>query len=138
MVSDGLALELINGAGAILDACFLLLIGFYLVKEHRRRGLAFSDWLGGLPPSMHFAVAVAACDAGILLRTSSSWVWRRFYAAGPFPSWLLALLILGGVGIVVGMLCKIRSISRPDYGDAPWLIALYALTIFLFLSCLSR
>jgi len=133
-----LVLELLNGASAILDFIFLALLGLYLIKETRRRGIPLRGWIFNLPPSMHFAVAVSICDAGILVRTTTIWLWRAIEGANEFSIPMLGSLTIGGFLIVLGSLCKIRSITRPDYGDAPWLIALYAVIIFVLISLILR
>jgi hypothetical protein len=133
-----LPLELLNGAGMVLEGVFLTLMLIYLWRETHRRGLTWRAWFGGLPPSMHFAVAVIVFDGGVLVRTAAVWVWRRFYGAGDFGAWFLAAIGLATLLIVVGSLCKIRAISRPDYGDGPWLLAVAAVMAFLLGSLYFR
>jgi hypothetical protein len=115
-------LEILNGGAITPELLWMLLLARYLTAESRRRGLYGFDWFS-LPPSMNLVVAIFVCDAGVWIRSTTIWVWRRFDAAGDFNAVQFGLLILGGALIVVGYLCKIRAITYPDYGNKPWLIA---------------
>lgn len=137
-MSDELLLELSNGAGALLDLIFIAILGLYLFREGLRRKLSFSDWLFRLPPNMHFAVAVLVYDTSVMVRSSAIWIWRRFYGAGEFPPAIQLALVLGAYGMVIGMLCKIRSISKPDYGDLPWMASAWLVLLFVAVSLLFR
>lgn len=118
-------LELLNG-GSIIPECFwLILLGLYLSRESRRRGLHSLDWLR-LPPSMNLIVAVFICDLGVFVRSVTAWAWRRFFDAGDFGFFQSALLVAGGGLIAIGFLCKFRAMTEPDLGDGPWLIAVAA------------
>ena len=49
-------LELLNGAGMVVEFFFLSWMMRYLWRETRRRGLGVKEWLRWeLPPSMNFA-----------------------------------------------------------------------------------
>lgn len=111
---------ILRGAAIILDAIFICLLASYLIRETRRRHLRARDWVVMLPPPMHFAVSVIVCDLGVLI-----------YLAG----WDVPAIRLAGVGVILtGALCKIRSISKPDYGDGPWLLSAGAVLIFALLA----
>lgn len=138
-VNPELPLELLNGAGMVLETCFLGLMVLYLLKETKRRGLGVADWIGGrLPPSMNFALAVMVCDSGVWLRSIVVWSWRRFYDGGGFGNYQLAFLALGALAIVVGSLCKIRAITKPDHGNGPWLASAAAVLLFVVVTVLYR
>lgn len=133
-----LPLELLNGAGVVLELCFLSWMAVYLWRETRRRHLGPRNWFFGLPPSMHLAVAIFVFDSGVWLRSSVIWAWRRFFGAGDFNATQLGILGFGGAVIVVGSLCKIRAITKPDYGDGPWLASAGAVALFLGASLIFR
>lgn len=132
-----LPLELLNGAGMIVDGIFIAWGAHYLFREADRRGLALWEWVVETPPHMNLVVAVLVHDAGVWLRSLVIWSWRRFYG-GDFGPWQGALLAAGALLIVVGGLCKIRAVTRPDHGDGPWLACLYVLAIFLAGSLATR
>lgn len=122
---DGSAffLEMLNGGAVTPELFWLVLLARYLAKESNRRGLQPFDWFS-LPPSMDLMLAIFISDAGVWLRSITIWAWRRFGGAGEFNSIEQLLLILGGALIVIGYLCKVRALTRPDHGDGPWLIAM--------------
>jgi hypothetical protein len=114
LIDPAFELELLNGDGLITGVVFLVCIGVYLRAELRDRRLGVQDWLHfRLPSHINFALAVAVCDAGICLRAGAIWFWRRWLGAGEMPLWLFAVLMVGALLIIVGGLCKIRSLSYP-------------------------
>lgn len=135
-----LPLELLNGAGMIVDGIFLAWGVVYLRREATRRygSTPFWEFVLRTPPHMNFIVAVLVHDAGVWLRSLVIWSWRRFSGGGDFTVAQAGLLAAGALLIVVGGLCKIRAVTKPDYGDAPWLTCLYLLAIFLAGSLVSR
>jgi len=114
-------LEILNGGTVTPDLIWMILLGFYLSRESKRRGLHALDWFH-LPPSMNLVLAVFICDLGVWIRSSTLWIWR-YLGASDFTKLDTGLLIFGGVLIVVGYLCKIRALTEPDHGRKPWLIA---------------
>lgn len=122
MTDHAFFLEILNGGAVTPELLCLVLLGIYLSRESRRRGLHALDWFA-LPPSMNLVLAMFIFDSGVWLRSITIWVWRRFFGAGDFSAMQTALLIVGGGLIVVGSLCKIRALTAPDHGRAPWLLA---------------
>jgi hypothetical protein len=138
-VNTSILLELFNGSDAILRSIFMLWALRYLWVETRRRSLGFADWVFfKLPPSMGFIIAVIVSDVSVWLRDITIWAWRRFYYANAFDSWQLGSLLIAGTIGVVGGLCKIRSVTRPDYGDGPWLSCLALVLAFIVASLISK
>jgi hypothetical protein len=127
-----LMLELLNGGNMLLSSFFLVFLAMYLVREARARKLALSDWmLGRLPPSVNLAVAIFVFDFGTLIRANVIWVWRTFYETADFGTAQALALATGAAFMVVGGLCKIRSVTRITFGDWPWLSAAAVLLAFL-------
>ena len=137
-VDPSLPLELLNGAGMVLETCFLSCMALYLFREVRRRQLSVRDWVFDLPPSMHLAVAIFVFDFGVCLRSAVIWIWRHFYKAGDFGLIQMSLLAYGGAIIVIGSLCKIRAITKPDFGNGPWLMSLAAMILFILATVTYR
>lgn len=125
------ALEMLNGVGAILAAFFLIFLTVYLGREHYARDLRFRDWFFRLPPSMHLVVAIYVFDLGVVVRTGTIWIWRRFFAGGDMSLLQLMLLLFGAAIIAIGSLCKIRAISKPSFGNWPWVTALGLVVLYL-------
>lgn len=113
-------LEILNGGAVTPELIWLVLLGTYLSREARRRGLHFLDWFS-LPPSMNLILAVFIFDAAIVSRSWVVWAWRRFDHAGDFGPMQTVALMVSGFFIVVGTLCKIRAMTHPDHGNWPWL-----------------
>jgi hypothetical protein len=103
MILAALPLDLVNRNGMVLEAFFIFLLATYLVRETRRRKVSVREWLFRLPPPMNFVLAVMVFDSGVALRSAG-------------------LPAIGGLVLIVGSLCKIRALSRPDWGDGPWLL----------------
>jgi hypothetical protein len=123
-VNASLFFEVLNGGAVTPEIVWLVLLGVYLFREGRRRGVRGWGWLN-LPPSMNLVVAMFVCDLGISLRSATVWAWRRFQGGvGDFSVLQSSLLLAGCALIIVGSLCKIRALTKPDHGDRPWLIAL--------------
>jgi hypothetical protein len=138
-VDPNLPLELLNGGGMVVEFFFLGWMCRYLWKETRRRKLGFLAWSrGALPPSMNFALAVVVFDIGVWVRSVDIWVWRRFFGAAAFNLAMIMILAGGAVAILLGSLCKVRAITKPDFGNSPWLISLAATVAFIAGSLLFR
>lgn len=135
-VATPILLELFNGGSVLLEGLFLIWAIRYLWLETRRRRLGFRDWLN-LPPSMALVVAVIVFDFSSWLRSLVVWSWRRFYDAGAFVDWHTNTLLLAGAIGVVGALCKIRAVTQPDYGSAPWLFCTGLIVIYVVISLLT-
>lgn len=121
-MNASLFLEILNGGAVTPELLCLVLLGIYLSKESRRRGLRWFNWFD-LPPSMNLILAMFIFDAGVWSRSVIIWSWRRFTVAPNFNRIETVGLIVGGLLIVLGSLCKIRALTRPDHGDGPWLAA---------------
>lgn len=122
-MSSALFLEILNGGAMTPELVCLVLLAIYLSKEAKRRGLHRLDWFK-LPPSMNLILAMFVYDTGVFLRSITVWAWRRFSGGvGNFDGVEGLALVLGGALIVIGSLCKIRALTKPDHGDGPWLAA---------------
>lgn len=137
-MSSTLFLEILNGGAVTPELVCLVLLTIYLSKEAKRRGLRRRDWFK-LPPSMNLILAMFVYDIGVFIRSVSVWAWRRFSGGvGDFDGIEGLALVIGGALIVIGSLCKIRALTRPDHGDAPWLAASAASAFMIGLLLLFR
>jgi hypothetical protein len=123
-------LQALNGAAMLPALACLVLLSLYLCREARRRGLRSMDWIR-LPPSMNLVLAMFVFDVGVCLRVMAGWL---FYLTGQSVRPLEHLFSVAIFLIIVGLLCKIRALTEPDYGKAPWFIvsALTVIAILLF------
>lgn len=115
-------LEVLNGGAVTPELIWLVLLGVYLSRETKRRGLHAFDWFN-LPPSMNLILAIFIFDLAILTRSWVVWAWRRFDGAGEFGPMQSVALGVSGFFILAGTLCKIRALTYPDHGSSPWLAA---------------
>ena len=127
-------LAVINGVWGLLAFALALVTVVYVYQEGTERRLTIRQWLFGMPLGMRVAVAIMIIAFGVVLTRGTIWVWRTLYGGGPFTQTMLALLLTGAVLGAVGFLCAIREISKPLYGDWPWLAALVACAGFLTFS----
>ena len=132
-----LFLEILNGGAVTPEVVCLVLLSIYLSKESRRRGLRWFNWFN-LPPSMNLVLAMFIFDVGVLIRSEIIWYWRRFSGSANFTVAEIACLIFGGALVVIGSLCKIRALTRPDHGDGPWLAASAASVVMIGVLLLFR
>lgn len=139
MIDANLPLEIISGAGALLEFLFLLGLVQYLRKECIRRALTKTDMmLLRFPPSMNLAVALLTFDTGVTIQRGIIWAWRAFYDGGDLSRLQIAGIAFGGLLIVVGGLCKIRSVTQPDLGAGPWIVSMILVVLFVVLSLVFR
>lgn len=134
-MTDADLLELLNGAAIVPGFIVIGLLFRYLVKEAQRRGLHGLDWRH-FPPSMNLVLAMFIFVVAVWGEKVFKWGWR-FFGAKDFGAGLTVFLIFFGSFVVIGSLCKIRALTRPDFGDGPWLIsaslsavAIVALVVF--------
>lgn len=137
-MSSPFFLEILSGGAMTPELVCLVLLGIYLSKESKRRGLRRLDWFK-LPPSMNLILAMFVYDVGVFLRTVTIWAWRRIDGGvGNLDGIEGLTLVIGGALIVLGSLCKIRALTRPDYGAAPWLAASVVSAVAIGLLLLFR
>lgn len=121
----------LNGVSVAICGVFMVWAIVFLWRETRRRKLTPIDLVIRMPPPMCFTFAVLVFDSGVWLRAMVIWVWRRFYDSGPFGPYQLAGLTAGAFLIAVGGLMKVRAVTKPDWGDLPWMCC-FGLACFLF------
>lgn len=126
--------EKLNGAASLVSLIFVCWIVFYLIREKRRRNLGLRDLLFHLPEHMIFASAVGFYDIAVTGKSSAIWIWRKYFGSGPFPPVLFHMLQFFTLMIVIGALCKIGAITKPEYGHSPWIsCALLVLMFFILI-----
>lgn len=130
-MNEARLLQALNGAAILPALGCLVLLSIYLCREARRRGLRSMDWFR-LPPSMSLVLAMFVFDVGVCLRVAAAWI---YFLTGQRLKPLEHLFSVAIFLIIVGLLYKIRALTEPDYGKAPWVAVslLTALAILLFL-----
>jgi hypothetical protein len=80
------------------------------------------------------ALALYLDKLGVLMTRVSVWTWRRFgdgLVGGPMNDAQLYLLLVGTPLSAIGLLWLIEILSRPRYGNWPWLACVAITLIFL-------
>jgi len=121
-------LEVQNGNWGIAAAGLAVICGFYLAHE----GIALRVWGWGwrdrLTQGMRNAVAIGTASAGVSIRSVAAYLWR--FGGGEIKDLSQTWILIGGIIAVIGFLCIIREISKPLYGNGPWIWTLATMAIF--------
>jgi len=110
-------LAALNAAALVPAVVFLILASRYLIRESTRRGLHPLNWFN-LPHSMNLALAMVIFDIFVILRLGTTVLW---YMIGQKILPIELMFLVSIIGIIVGLLCKIRALTEPEYGRLPWL-----------------
>ena len=119
-------LEQVNGVIIVLSFCLLTVLFVYLFVEVRRRKLSWQDAFSiNIPIGMSLALALLTEEVGVLILRGAIFTWRRFggEAVGPMTETQRLLLLAGTILCAFGILWLTRILSRPMFGDWPWLVA---------------
>lgn len=122
--------EIMNGNAALAAVSLAVICTIYLAHETVALKVWGYLWRGRLSRGMRVAVAVMTLSVGIGLRSAEVMRWRM---VGGEPR--LFWLTLGSIIATLGFLCCIREISKPLYGDGPWIWTLVTMTIYT--ACIS-
>jgi hypothetical protein len=98
--------DVINCASMVMSFFVIVFLGVYLFRETGARGGNWAAIWRHLPPSMSLAVAFLMFVTGAFLRARFFDNYRG--------------VVVGGVLMIVGGLCIIRSATRHAYGHWPW------------------
>lgn len=124
------AAEMANGVWAILALWLSIFLTHHLVTVWRQRRLPWTRFVK-LPLSMQLAIGMLVVTLAILITRSIVW-WQRFTHDGVLNDRATAtatFLVGTGIGIV-GLLCILRTVSRPLLGHWPWLSALASVAVY--------
>lgn len=122
VVDDGRLLELLDGATIVPGLIVLAYLTRYLWREAKRRKLRGFDWIH-FPPGMNLVLSMFIFSAAVVAEKITRWSWRLFDTAGVLAAaQTIALFVFGNL-IIAGMLCKLRALTYPDQGNAPWVIS---------------
>jgi hypothetical protein len=85
---------------------------------------------------MRVAAAVATLSTGAAIRSGEVVRWR--WTSTDLADMSQTALVTGTVIAVVGFLCCIREISKPLYGDGPWIWTLVAMVLYAAITAAVR
>lgn len=124
------AAEMANGVWAILALWLFIFLTHHLVIVWKQRRLPLTKFVS-LPLSMQLAFGMLIVALAIFITRSIVW-WQRYSHDGVLndqATTTLTFLLGTGVGIV-GLLCILRTVSKPIHGHWPWLSALASVTVY--------
>ena len=115
-------LEILNEIAVIPDLILVMLLAAYFCREARRRQLRSLDWLH-LDEGMTFALATMVLVFFLALRFIATVLW---YIIGQHLIPVQMIFLIAILGIISGLLCMIRAITKPYHGNIPWLVSIAA------------
>lgn len=131
-MNSGFLLELLNGNWGIAAAALTIICGVYLSHEAIARNINLWE-RDRMTLGMKVSVGLFFLSLGVAIRSAEVYFWRRL-GASDLNALNQTWLILGSGIALVGFLCCIRVISRPLYGNAPWIWTLIAMIGFNLIS----
>jgi hypothetical protein len=130
-------LKVINGAITLLTISLLIFMTFYIVNAFKRRRLSWRNLWFGLPISVSLAFIIYIDKLGALITRLVVWTWRNKGGdSSPFNTPETWWLFIGALVTGLGMLLMIRLLSRPRFGDWPWLASAAITTLYVVCSYL--
>lgn len=122
-------LELLNGNAGIASVALVILCILYLSHETLALGVREAwHWESLQSRRIRVACAIMILSLGSSIR---SWEIVRWRMAGSLPDGLdHRAITTGAVVALIGFLWLIREISKPLFGNAPWLCVLGAMMLY--------
>lgn len=121
-------LQILNGEWSIAAAALSIICAIYLVHEGRAYHIMAVGGRARLTRSMRVMLGIFTLSVGVCLRSVAVMAWRM--SGGDLRDLSNTWLLVGAVIALVGFLCTIREISKPLYGNAPWLLTLLAMAVY--------
>jgi hypothetical protein len=122
MTQLNFTLEIINGSISILTFFLLFFLSVYLVSHIRREGFTWKTFLW-MSTAASLVVALFIEKTGTLATRTVTWAWRSRGGNLPFTSIEDFFLIVGAILTVIGLIMMIRVLSRPRFGNWPWMVS---------------
>ncbi|HXP66173.1 MAG TPA: hypothetical protein VN815_11925 [Steroidobacteraceae bacterium] len=133
-------LEQVNAAASLLTFSLLIFLTFYLWDWLVYKGR--TPWralLIGLPPAIALAALLYLDKVGTLLTRSVVWMWRVFgEGVVPFTDAETFFLLGGSLITSIAVLLMIRLLTRPRFGDWPWMASASITCLYLAVTTLIR
>lgn len=119
----GLTLEIVNAVWTVMATGFLIYWVLYMKHHGHIAGRTFWQFLSEPPGVMQVAVALAVEHIGTTMIRGAVWVSRAPQVdSSMVMGWIGRVFLVTGIVIgTVGLLCQVRVISKPLYGNGPWI-----------------
>lgn len=117
-------LEVMNGSTVILGLFLMMWLFFHLYDMvYVRQEAGWSSVFFGIAGGISLASYILFEQIGETLTRFLIWLWRVHGAKLPFNQVEDIAFSFGGFFVAVGVLLMIRLLSRPRFGEGPWLAA---------------
>lgn len=120
--------EALNGNVGIAALSLTIICAIYLVHQTIALKTWGRDWRRRATAAMRLAAAVMTLSIGAGIRSAEVVRWRM--TGGAIGDLRQGVLTIGTVVALVGFLCCIREISKPLYGDGPWVWTLVTMILY--------
>lgn len=130
-------LETVNGIVLILSFPLLIVLTHYIIAKLRQRKQPMRRMLlsvPAVPTVLALALALYLDKLGVLMTRLAVWTWRRFgngLTGGPMNDAQEYLLLIGTPLCAIGLLWLIAILSRPRFGNWPWLASAGMAAMFM-------
>jgi hypothetical protein len=87
-----------------------------------------------VPTVLALALSLYLDKLGVLMTRVSVWTWRRFgdgLVGGPMNDTQIYLLMIGTPLSAIGLLWLVRILSRPRFGNWPWVVSSVLAAIYV-------
>jgi hypothetical protein len=115
-------LEIINGSISILTFFLLFFLVVYLISDLKREGFSVKVFFL-MSTAVSLVVALFVEKLGALTTRTVIWIWRAHGGNLPFSTLEDILLVVGAVFTAAGLVMMIRVLSRPRFGEWPWIVS---------------
>lgn len=115
-------LELINGSIAILSFFLLFFLTTYLVSDIKREGFSFKTFFW-MSTAASLVVSLFIEKTGTFATRTVIWLWRTNGGGVVFDQTQDFFLIFGSLLTTAGLVMMIRVLSRPRFGNWPWMVS---------------
>ena len=121
MQSANFVLEQVNGSVWLLTLFFLCWCSHYIWQYVVYRGMGWRAVFIGLPPAVGLVFIFYVEKVGTLLTRAVIWLGWPNITVGSLTSAQSIILFTGSGMTGVGLVLLIRMLSRPQFGEWPWM-----------------
>lgn len=115
-------LEVINGSVSILTFFLLFFLSVYLASNIQREGFTWKSFFW-MSTAVSLVTALFIEKTGTLASRTVVWIWRTQGGTLPFTKIEDFFLVIGALLTAIGLIMMIRVLSRPRFGNWPWMVS---------------
>lgn len=130
MIDANLFFETLNWAWTFALAFMVMFMFHYLWEKFNEIG--WRTFLFDRPTAEQFAIAICVADLGAWMVRGATAIWRTVGADLTTLNGLTAyVLIIGAVIGTIGILCKLRVVSKFRFGNWPWYLCSVCIALLI-------